>query len=460
TDEHGLKIERKAQTLGRAPQDWVDEISGSVRTLFDALRISHDDFIRTTEQRHTAVVQQIFTRLYQQGDIYLGHYEGWYCQYEEAFWPESRVAPGNLCPECGRPLEWTREPVYRFRLSAYAAQVEALLRRPDFLIPESRRNEVLTFLREGLEDTAVSRTSVGWGIPVPFDPQHTIYVWIDALANYISALGYGTAADDLYRRFWPADVHVVGKDITRFHAVIWPALLLALGEPLPRQILGHGWLNVNGEKISKSRGNGVDPQALIQQYGVDAIRYYLLRETPFDTDGNYTEESLVLRINNDLANDLGNLLSRVTQLIVKFAGGVIPEPTAVDGVLVEAAREAVAAAQANLDRLHIADALADLWRLVNQANKYIEVQAPWALARDPGQNERLNGVLYSLAESLRILAVALTPYLVETPEEIYRQLGLDAGAVRGTQWPDGLNWGQLPAGTAVKRGAPLFPRIG
>ncbi len=459
TDEHGINIERRARQLERTPQDWVDEISASHRQVVDALRIRYDDFIRTTEDRHRRPVQQIFTRLYEQGDIYLDHYEGWYCAPCEAFWTESRVLEGNLCPDCSRPVEWTRDASYKFRLSRYAPEIERLLERPDFLVPESRRNEMLAFVRQGLEDIAVSRTTVTWGIPVPFDPDHRIYVWIDALSNYITALGYGSDDDSLFRRYWPANLHIVGKDIARFHVVIWPALLLALGLPLPKRVFAHGWLNIGGQKISKSRGNSVDSVPLVSRYGVDAVRYYLLRAMPFGPDGNYTEEALVRRINEDLANDLGNLLSRTTQMINKFAGGKIPAPGRTDGVLEAAAQEALAEAERALEELRLSDALAAIFRLVNRANKYIEERTPWSLARQPDRDEELAGVLYSLAETLRVTAAALVPFLVETPERIYGQLGLEPGAVRTAHREEATAWGGLPPGTMVRRGEPLFPRI-
>lgn len=455
TDEHGVKIERKAAAGGVAPQAWVDEIAGSVRNLSDQLGISYDDFIRTTDERHKAAVQRIFCRLCDQGDIYLDRYEGWYCPDDEAFVPASRVLPGGVCPDCGRALEWTQEATYKFRLSKYGPALERLLAEPGFVAPESRRNEMLAFVRAGLDDIAVSRTSVGWGIPVPFDPAHTIYVWVDALSNYISALGYASADDSLYRRFWPAGVHVVGKDIARFHAVIWPALLLALGEPLPARIFGHGWLNLNGEKLSKSKGNVVDPLPLIERYGVDAVRYCLLRDVPFGPDANYSEDALVLRYNTDLANDLGNLLSRTTQLINKFADGVVPSPAASDGVLAGVASEVVADVATALEQLRLADALAALWRLVGRANKYVDEQAPWALARDASQAERLAAVLYDLAEALRVTAAALTPFLVETPARIYAQLGVGGAPAA---WSE-TAWGGLRAGTRVNRASALFPRV-
>lgn len=459
TDEHGINIQRRALANGQEPQAWVDAIAAADRRALDALGVSYDDFIRTSEERHRKAVQAIFTRLYEQGDIYLDEYEGWYCQYEESFWTESKLKDGNRCPDCGRPVEWARESAYKFRLSKYALAVAELLERPGFIQPESRRNEMLTFVREGLEDFAVSRTSVDWGIPVPFDPRHTIYVWLDALSNYLTALGYGSADEQLYRQFWPAQVQLVGKDIARFHAIYWPALLTALNVAPPGQIWAHGWFNINGEKISKSRGNSVDPVGLAATYGVDAVRYYLLRELPFAGDANWSEDALILRTNVDLANDLGNLLSRTTQLINKFAGGQVPAPAQTDGVLEQTAREAVDGLVAGLEQCRLAEALASLWRLVGRANKYVDEQAPWVLAKDPTRAGELAGVLYSLAETLRLAAAALTPFLVETPGRIYQQLGLDLALVRTVPWAEATRWGGLEPGTVIRRGAPLFPRI-
>lgn len=462
TDEHGQKIERRAAEAGKSPQQFVDEIVVGIKDLWQRLHISYDDFIRTSEPRHEQAVQRIFTRLYEQGDIYKSEYEGWYCTPCETFWVESKLKEGNLCPDCGRPVELTREESYKFRLSRYADRLLAYIEEnPDFISPESRRNEMVSFIKQGLEDLAVSRTGVKWGIPVPFDPRHTIYVWVDALSNYITALGYASENAELYRRFWPADVHLMAKEIVRFHAIIWPILLMALGEPLPRQVLGHGWLlfGTGGEKMSKSKGNVVDPLILCDRYGVDAVRYYLLREVSYAADGNYTEDALILRTNVDLANDLGNLLSRTTQMINKFAGGQVPAPGYDDGVLRQAVADALAGLEAALAMHFTPDALAALWKAVNRANKYIDEQAPWALAKDPAQAQRLQGVLYSLAETLRILAVALTPFLVETPEKIWAQLGLEPAAVRTVPWDAAVAWGGLPAGMAIRRGAPLFPRI-
>lgn len=462
TDEHGQKIERRAEEAGKTPQAFVDEIVVGIKELWKLLHISYDDFIRTSEPRHERAVQKIFSRLYEQGDIYKSEYEGWYCTPCETFWVESKLTEGKLCPDCGRPVELTREESYKFRLSKYADRLLAYIdAHPEFISPESRRNEMVAFIKQGLEDLAVSRTGVKWGIPVPFDPKHTIYVWVDALSNYITALGYASENDELYRKFWPADVHLMAKEIVRFHAIIWPILLMALDLPLPKQVLGHGWLLFGsaGEKMSKSRGNVVDPAVLVGRYGVDAVRYYLLREVSYSADGNYTEDALILRTNVDLANDLGNLLSRTTQMINKFAGGQVPEAGHDDGVLRQATAEALAGLEAALAQHYTPDALAALWKAVGRANKYIDEQAPWALAKDPAQANRLKGVLYSLAETLRIVAVALTPFLVETPEKIWSQLGLDPAGVRTVPWEQAVAWGGLPGGTAIRRGAPLFPRI-
>jgi len=463
TDEHGQKIERAALAQGKTPIEFVDEIVAGIKDLWAALHISYDDFIRTTEPRHQRVVQKIFKQLYDQGDIYKSSYEGWYCTPCETFWIESKLKEGNLCPDCGCPVEWTKEESYFFRLSKYADRLLQYIEETDFIQPASRKNEMISFINQGLEDLCVSRSTVRWGIPVPFDEKQTIYVWIDALSNYISALGWGTENDELYQKFWPADVHLVGKEIVRFHTIIWPCILMALGLPLPKKVFGHGWLlfGAQAEKMSKSKGNVVDPYVLIEKYGIDPVRYYLLREVPFGSDGTYTEDALVLRTNTDLANDLGNLLSRTTQMINKFSGGLVPEPDpeADDRVLATLAEQVIAEYQGAMDRLEISNALVALWKLVDRANKYIDEQAPWALARDAAKAGQLRSVLYSLAESLRILAVALTPFLVQTPERIWEQLGLDPAQVRTLPWEEAIAWGGLKPGTVIRRGAPLFPRI-
>ncbi|MBY6276675.1 methionine--tRNA ligase [Symbiobacterium thermophilum] len=463
TDEHGQKIERAALAEGKTPIQFVDEIVAGIKELWAALHISYDDFIRTTEERHKKVVQKIFKQLYDQGDIYKSSYEGWYCTPCETFWIESKLKEGNLCPDCGRPVEWTKEESYFFRLSKYADRLLRYIEETDFIQPASRKNEMISFINQGLEDLCVSRSTVRWGIPVPFDEKQTIYVWIDALSNYISALGWGTENDELYRKFWPADVHLVGKEIVRFHTIIWPCILMALGLPLPRKVFGHGWLlfGTQAEKMSKSKGNVVDPFVLIDRYGVDAVRYYLLREVPFGADGTYTEEAFILRTNNDLANDLGNLLSRTTQMINKFSDGRVPEPDPAsdDRILSDLAAEVLREFQEAMDRLEISSALVALWKLVDRANKYIDEQAPWALARDPGRAGQLRTVLYNLAETLRLLGVALTPFLVQTPERIWDQLGLEPAQVRTLSWEEAVAWGGLKPGTVIRRGSPLFPRI-
>lgn len=464
TDEHGQKIERAAIAAGKTPQQFVDDIVEGIKRLWSALHISYDDFIRTTDERHKVAVQKIFQKLYEQGDIYPSTYEGWYCTPCETFWVESKLKEGKLCPDCGRPVEWMKEESYFFRLSKYADRLLAYIdEHPDFIEPVSRRNEMVSFIKQGLEDLCVSRSTIKWGIPVPVGEGQVIYVWLDALSNYITALGYGSADDSLYKRFWPADVHLMAKEIVRFHAIIWPCILMALGEPLPKKVFGHGWLlfGTQAEKMSKSKGNVVDPFVLIEKYGLDAVRYYLLRELPFGQDGSYTEDAFVLRTNVDLANDLGNLLSRTTQMINKFCEGKVPAPTApeADGILAAVAKESIAELEAAMEKLDLPNALVALWKLVGRANKYIEEQAPWALAKDPAQQGQLGNVLYSLAESLRIVAGALTPFLIQTPERIWEQLGLESVTVRTEPWKSVTSWGGLKPGTVIQRGNPLFPRI-
>ncbi|HLN61556.1 MAG TPA: methionine--tRNA ligase [Symbiobacteriaceae bacterium] len=463
TDEHGQKIERAAAAVGKTPQQFVDEIVSWIKELWGALHISYDDFIRTTDERHEKAVQQIFLRLYEQGDIYKSSYEGWYCTPCETFWLEGKLKEGNLCPDCGRPVELTREESYFFRLSKYADRLLKHIEETGFIQPQSRKNEMIAFIKQGLEDLCVSRATVKWGIPVPVDENQVIYVWLDALSNYITALGWGTANDELYKKFWPADVHLVGKEIMRFHTIIWPCILMALGEPLPEKVFGHGWLlfGSGAEKMSKSKGNVVDPFTLINKYGLDAVRYYLLREVPFGADGTYTEDAFILRTNVDLANDLGNLLSRTTQMINKFCGGKVPAPVvaADDKILSTLAAEVVREYEEAFEKLEISTAVTALMKLVARANKYIEEQAPWALAKDASRADQLANVLYNLAESLRLLGVLLTPILIHTPEKIWDQLGLESAAVRTAPWETAATWGGLAAGVEIRRGNPLFPRI-
>ena len=458
TDEHGQKIQRKAEEMGTTPQAYVDRIVKGIKELWSLLQISYDDFIRTTEKRHEERVQEIFTRLYEQGDIYKNEYEGLYCTPCETFWLERQLVDGK-CPDCGREVEMVREESYFFRLSKYADRLmEYIETHPDFIQPVSRKNEMINnFLKPGLEDLCVSRTTFSWGIPVPFDPKHVVYVWLDALTNYITALGY-PGDNTLMEKFWPADVHLVGKEIVRFHTIIWPILLMALGLPLPKKVFGHGWLIPEGGKMSKSKGNVVDPVTLVNRYGLDAVRYYLLREVPFGSDGVYSEDALILRINTDLANDLGNLLHRSLSMIEKFNGGVVPAP----GALVELDRDLIRAAEAcgakvaqHMEELTISDAVMAIMDLVGRANKYIDEAAPWALNK-AGNRERLETVLYTMAEVLRLVAVLLTPFLVETPGRIWEQLGLDGKPV-DAGWDQGIRWGGFPAGNEGEEGRSHLP---
>lgn len=456
TDEHGQKIARAAEARGLAPEAFVDAIVANIRTLWDTLRISYDDFVRTTEPRHERVVQAVFEQLRAQGDIYKGQYEGWYCEPDEAFWLESRLVDG-ACPDCGRPVQRVAEESYFFRLSRYQNRLLEYFRtHPEFIQPDSRLNEMVNFVEQGLEDLSVSRKGLRWGIPVPDDPDHTIYVWFDALLNYVTSAGY-LADPSRFGRTWPAHLHLVGKEIVRFHTVIWPIILMALGLPLPDRVFGHGWLLLGDTRISKSRGNGIDPVALVHRYGLDAVRYYLLREVPFGADGTYTEDALVRRINVDLANDLGNLLHRTVAMITRFNGGVVPpyRPGLEVPSIRRAAETAAVEVEEAMDRLEIHRAIIAIQALVREANRYIEERQPWALHRDPAKRELLDDVLYNLAEVLRVIAVLLTPFLVETPGRIRQALGQEDGPVA---WVD-VAWGGLPAGLAVRGGEPLFRRI-
>ena len=460
TDEHGQKIQRRAEEAGKSPQEFVDGIVEGIKSLWQLLKISNDDFIRTTEERHVKRVQAIFNRLYEQGDIYKSEYEGWYCTPCETFWLERQLVEGR-CPDCQREVELLHEESYFFRLSKYADRLlEHIETHPEFIQPVSRKNEMINnFLRPGLEDLCVSRTTFSWGIPVPFDSKHVVYVWLDALTNYITALGYPDDPE-LFQRYWPADLHLVGKEIVRFHTIIWPIILMALDLPLPRQVFGHGWLVLEGGKMSKSKGNVIDPVVLVDKYGLDAVRYYLLREMPFGADGVYSEDALILRINNDLANDLGNLLHRTVSMIEKFAGGTVPAPNTyedLDREVIDQAAAALRERKEYIEKLDVSGALAAIFRLVEKTNKYIDSAAPWALNRE-GNRERLATVLYTMAESLRVTALLLTPFLVETPGKIWEQLGLEGDPAAPNPEMEAV-WGRFPAGTQVKKGDPLFPRI-
>ena len=460
SDEHGQKIERSARASGQSPQEYVDNIVAGFKNLWSRLDISNDDFIRTTEDRHKEVVQNIFGKLYEQGDIYKASYEGWYCTPCEAFWTEGRLKEGK-CPDCDRAVELVQEESYFFRMSKYADRMLQLIEdNPNFIQPASRRNEMISFIKSGLEDLCVSRTTFDWGIKVPFDAKHVIYVWVDALTNYISALGYGTNDDALYKKYWPADVHLMAKDIVRFHTIIWPILLMAVGIPLPKQIVGHGWLVLESGKMSKSKGNVVDPLVLMDKYGVDAIRYFLLRELPFGADVQYSEEALVHRVNQDLANDFGNLFNRTTAMVHKYfqgqlqGGGPLEE---LDRELVELAEQTPRAVEELMERRDLANALATILRLVGRANKYLEETSPWALAKDPAKQRRLDNVLYNVAESLRFATIMVSPFMPNLPLRAWNLLGIEDKPALHT-W-NSLRWGGLPAGTVLRRGEPLFPRI-
>ena len=461
TDEHGQKIQRKAEAKGVTPKQYVDEIVEGIKELWKLMKITNDRFIRTTDKEHEQTVQKIFKKLYDQGDIYKSEYEGWYCTPCESFWTKTQLVEGK-CPDCGREVELTKEESYFFRLSKYQDRlIKFIEENPDFIQPVSRQNEMLNnFLRPGLEDLCVSRTTFNWGIPVSFDDKHVVYVWIDALSNYITALGYMSENDADYKKYWPADVHLVGKEIVRFHTIIWPAMLMALGEPLPKQVYGHGWLLLEGGKMSKSKGNVVDPVILVQKYGLDAIRYFLLREVPFGSDGVFSNEALINRINSDLANDLGNLVSRTVTMIDKYFDGVMPEERQAGDFDEDLKRVVLAAppkVEQLLDKLQFSSALSEIWKVISRTNKYIDETMPWKLAKDESCKARLAAVIYNLAESLRIVSVLLQPFMPETPEKIWHQLGIEDKKI--LEWESTKSWGLYPAGAKVNKGDVIFPRI-
>ena len=458
TDEHGQKIERIANEKGITPKEHVDEIVAGIKDLWKMMNISYDKFIRPTDDYHVKAVQEIFKKLYDQGDIYKDSYEGLYCTPCESFWTETQLVNGN-CPDCGRPVEKAKEEAYFFKMSKYADRlIQYIEEHPDFIQPESRKNEMLNnFLRPGLQDLCVSRTSFTWGIPVSFDEKHVIYVWIDALSNYITALGYGQENQELYKKFWPADVHLIGKDILRFHTIYWPIMLMALGLELPKQVFGHGWLLVDGGKMSKSKGNVVDPVVLVNMFGADAVRYYLLREIPFGSDGLFNNEIFIKKVNTDLANDLGNLLSRTIAMVYKYFDGVIQAPTckeAIDDELINLALSTPGKVEASIDALKIPEALESIWTLISRANKYIDETTPWILAKDEEKKERLGTVLYNLLETLRFVSVMISPFLTETSAKINEQLN-----TKVTTWESLKEFNGTVAGDKVVKGDVIFPRI-
>ncbi len=462
TDEHGQKIQKVAASNGVEVKKYIDGVVDELKRLWKLLDISYDKFIRTTDEEHEKAVQKIFNKLYEKGDIYKSAYEGWYCTPCEAFWTKTQLVDGK-CPDCGREVELTKEESYFFRLSKYQDRIQKLIEDDkEFLQPVTRQNEMLNnFIKPGLQDLCVSRTSFDWGIKVPFDAKHVIYVWIDALTNYITALGYTGDNDELFKKYWPADVHMMGKEIIRFHSIIWPAILMALDLPLPKKVYGHGWLMFNNDKMSKSKGNIVDPFILCERYGVDALRYYMLREVPFGQDGNFTNEIFLKLRNSDLANDLGNLVSRVTAMVSQYFDGVIPAPTdsqEVDRQLIDMAEKMYPTVTSYMDEMRAPEALETIFKVIQRANKYIDECTPWILAKTDEGKERLKTVLYNLCESIRMSAVILQPFLTQTPSKIFAKLGI--GEDMGLTGFDSLQkFGAKIDGLKVDKGEQLFQRI-
>ena len=465
TDEHGQKIEKKASEKGLSPIEFINPLVDGLKEIWKELDVSYDKFIRTTDDYHVKGVQEIFKQLYDKGEIYKSEYEGWYCTPCESFWTESQLKDGK-CPDCGRPVQKGKEESYFFRLSKYADKILKLYEdNPEFLQPKSRVNEMVNnFIKPGLQDLCVSRTTIKWGIPVTFDDKHTVYVWVDALTNYITALGYGTEDDSLFKKYWPANIQMVGKEIVRFHTIIWPAILMALGVEMPKRVYGHGWLLIGGDKLSKSKGDKIkteitDPKELVDRYGCDALRYFLLREIPFGNDGVYTNESLLKRINGDLSNDLGNLVSRTTAMINQYFGGILPSPTGytdLDNEVIELCNQTLSSVQKQIDLIDVPSALSEIFKLIQRANKYIDETEPWKISKIPEMRDRLATVMYVLSECIRVSAIVLKPFITKAPDKILAFYGIDGKAETTFE---NAYFGVLEGGIKVEKASPIFPRI-